>query len=75
MSQWSPAQVLEWVVTIGLPIGSASTVRTALESLGLDGEELIDLKPKMLQKRLQKSSGVTHSVDGINAIHYKPSRE
>ena len=68
MSEWSPAQVLEWVVTIGLPIESASTVRTVLESLGLDGEELIDLKPKMLQKRLQKSSVATHSVEDAAAL-------
>jgi hypothetical protein len=55
MPDWSAAQVLEWVVTIGLPAHSTSTVCAVLESLELDGDELIELRPKILQKMLQKA--------------------
>ena len=34
---------------------TVALVRQAFEMLGVDGEDLVDLKPKMLQKRLTKS--------------------
>jgi hypothetical protein len=55
MSDWSTTQVLEWLPTIGLPVESVSTVYTVLQSLGLDGEDFIELRPKMLQKMLEKA--------------------
>ena len=52
--QWSATQVLEWIVLIDLPPEGASAVSTVMESLDLDGEELLDLGPKILQKKLVK---------------------
>ena len=39
---------------IDLPPEGASAVSTVMESLDLDGEELLDLGPKILQKKLVK---------------------
>jgi hypothetical protein len=52
---WSAAQVMEWVALADLPPKSIPTVRAALELLETDGEELLDLKQKLLQKMLAKS--------------------
>jgi ABC-type multidrug transport system ATPase subunit len=55
IEQWSAAQVLEWVALLDLPPESVSVVRTVIEALGLDdGEELLLLVPKILQKKLVK---------------------
>jgi ankyrin repeat protein len=54
VQQWSAAQVLEWVALAALPPESVSVVSAAIESLDLDGEELLDLRPKILHKLLLK---------------------
>jgi hypothetical protein len=54
MQQWSAAQVLEWVALADLLPESVSAVRAAMELLGVDGEELIHLRVKILQKMLTK---------------------
>jgi ankyrin repeat protein len=55
IQQWSAAQVLEWVALADLPPESVSTVIAAMESLGVDdGEELLHLRAKALQKLLFK---------------------
>jgi hypothetical protein len=54
VQQWSAAQVLEWVALADLPTGSVSAVTAVIESLDLDGEELLELGLKTLQKKLTK---------------------
>jgi hypothetical protein len=55
IEQWSAAQVLEWVALLDLPPESVSVVRTVIEALDLDdGEDLLLLVPKILQKKLVK---------------------
>eukprot|EP01046_Picozoa_sp_COSAG06_P045145 COSAG06_NODE_6195_length_3054_cov_8.894078_1_plen_800_part_00 len=51
---WSAAQVLEWVALTALPPETVSVVTTAMESLDVDGDDLIGLQPKILQKLLAK---------------------
>jgi hypothetical protein len=54
VQQWSAAQVLEWIALADLPAASVSTVATVMMALDLDGEELLDLGLKILQKKLAK---------------------
>jgi ankyrin repeat protein len=54
VQQWSAAQVLEWIALADLPAASVSTVATVMMALDLDGEELLDLGLKILQKLLAK---------------------
>eukprot|EP01046_Picozoa_sp_COSAG06_P005177 COSAG06_NODE_228_length_19725_cov_8.167839_11_plen_695_part_00 len=54
VQQWSAAQVLEWVALADLPPESISVVSAAVESLDLDGEELLAVIPKTLHKKLAK---------------------
>jgi hypothetical protein len=46
--------VLEWVALADLSPEGASVVSAALETLDLDGDELLDLPPKILQKHIRK---------------------
>ena len=54
MQQWSTTQVLEWIALAALPEETVSVVIVAMESLDLDGEELLAVIPKTLQKHLTK---------------------
>jgi ankyrin repeat protein len=54
VQQWSVAQVLEWVALADLSPEGASVVSAALETLDLDGDELLDLPPKILRKHIRK---------------------
>jgi ankyrin repeat protein len=63
VQQWSVAQVLEWVALAELPPESVSAVIAAMESLDLDGDELLHLRAKMLQKKLAK-----HSAQNAEAL-------
>ena len=54
IKKWSEAQVLEWTALIDLPPGAADAARTAFEGL-YDGEDLADLKGKLLTKMLAKA--------------------
>jgi hypothetical protein len=54
VQQWSAAQVLEWVALTDLPPETVPVVSSAVESLDLDGEELLHLRLKTLQKKLAK---------------------
>jgi ankyrin repeat protein len=54
VQQWSATQVLEWVALADLPPQSVSVVIAVMELLGLDGEELLELGLKILQKQLAK---------------------
>jgi hypothetical protein len=49
---WSAAQVLEWVALTALPPETVPVVSSAMESLDVDGDDLIGLQPKILQKLL-----------------------
>ena len=64
VQQWSAAQVLEWVALADLPPESVSAAIAAMESLDFDdGEELLLLIPKTLQKKLAK-----HGVQDAEAL-------
>jgi hypothetical protein len=64
VQQWSAAQVLEWVALVDLPPESVSVVIAVIEALDVDdGEELLELSPKTLQKRLAK-----HGAQGAEAL-------
>jgi hypothetical protein len=54
VQQWSTEQVLEWVALADLPQETVSAVSTVMVALDLDGEELIHLRVKILQKLLAK---------------------
>ena len=55
VQQWSAAQVLEWVALADLPPESVPVINSAFKSIGVDdGEELLELGPKILQKKLAK---------------------
>ena len=53
MAEWSEAQVSEWISLIDLPDGCAEAVRDVCSDI--DGEELLDFTPKLLQKLLRKA--------------------
>jgi WD40 repeat protein len=56
VQQWSASQVLEWVGLIDLPLENVAAATAAFELLDLDdGEELLELGPRMLQKQLRRS--------------------
>ena len=52
MAEWSEAQVSEWISLIDLPDGCAEAVQ-GLFAEDVDGEDLVDLKPKALRKMLR----------------------
>jgi ankyrin repeat protein len=54
VQQWSTTQVWEWVGLTDLPPQSVSVVAAAMDSLDLDGDELLHLRPRTLQKKLTK---------------------
>jgi hypothetical protein len=54
VQQWSAAQVRVWVALADLPPASVAVVCTVIEALDLEGEELLELGLKTLQKKLTK---------------------
>jgi hypothetical protein len=80
VQQWSAAQVLEWVALADLPPESVSVVRTALESMDVDdGDELLHLRAKTLQKKLAKHGALDAEVLAQQVIGQRdallPSRD
>ena len=50
--QWSVAQVKQWVSAMGMPC--AESINAAMDSLEIDGEELLHLRARTLQIKLAK---------------------
>ena len=59
MVEWSEAQVSEWILLIDLPDGCPEAVQDLFSDM--DGEELLELTPKTLQRMLRKD-GVEEPV-------------
>eukprot|EP01046_Picozoa_sp_COSAG06_P001196 COSAG06_NODE_36_length_30622_cov_18.404869_24_plen_222_part_00 len=55
---WSAEQVVEWIGLTDLPAKNAAIVRDSFESLEIEGEDLVELKHRMLQKQLRRSGAV-----------------
>ena len=65
MREWSEEQVSEWISLLELPDGCAEAVRELFSDV--DGEELLELTPKPLQKML-RLVGVAEPVPVAEAI-------
>ena len=55
MSSWTARIVMEWVGLTELTAENMTIVRAVFESLEIEGDELVDLRLKQLQKKLHKS--------------------
>jgi hypothetical protein len=64
-ADWTAQQVSEWVGTIGLPSDAVAAVRAAFEDDCTDGEDLMELTPKRLQKLLSKTGTATDAGDTL----------
>ena len=67
MTEWSAAQVCEWVTQVELPPGCAEAVSRIFADCDFDGDELCDIKPKAL-RRLLTTAGMTETTLAVEAI-------